>query len=111
MDGRDSGLELVRTRLAPPKRLGYKLHSFGDICSVPEGSILLSARAEVDQDGVPTWVEAAALADLHVGDYVVVYAGQALERMDSTEAEEMLAWYASIESMLEEADAAYQLQP
>jgi hydrogenase maturation factor len=53
----------------------------------------------------------AALADLHVGDYVVVYAGQALERMDSTEAEEMLAWYASLESMLEEADAAYQLQP
>ena len=41
--------------------------------------------------------------DLAVGDYVVVYAGQALERMDTLEAEEMLAWYADLESMLEEA--------
>ena len=64
------------------------------------------ARAEVDYDGVPTWVEAAGVADLQVGEYVVVYAGQALEKMATAEAEEMLAWYASLESMLEEAEAA-----
>jgi hydrogenase expression/formation protein HypC len=64
------------------------------------------SRAEVDYDGVATWVTAAGVADLQVGEYVVVYAGQALEKMDNAEAEEMLAWYASLESMLEEAEAA-----
>jgi hydrogenase expression/formation protein HypC len=63
-------------------------------------------RAEVDYDGVPTWVAAAGIADLEVGEYVVVYAGQALEKMDTVEAEEMLAWYADLETMLEEAEAA-----
>jgi hydrogenase expression/formation protein HypC len=59
-------------------------------------------RLQVDYDGSPRWVEAHGLpADLAVGDYVVVYAGQALERMDRAEAEEMLAWYADLESMLE----------
>ena len=64
------------------------------------------ARAEVDYDGVPTWIEAAGVADLQVGEYVVVYAGQALERMANDEAEELLAWYANLESMLAEAEAA-----
>ncbi len=59
-------------------------------------------RLQVDYDGSPRWVAAHGLpADLAVGDYVVVYAGQALERMDRVEAEEMLAWYAELESMLE----------
>lgn len=62
-------------------------------------------RAEVDYDGLPTWVEARHIRDLAVGEYVVVYAGQALERMDRAEAEEMLAWYANLEAMLEEAEA------
>jgi hydrogenase expression/formation protein HypC len=60
-------------------------------------------RIEVDYDGRPTWVHAAALSDLQVDEYVIVYAGQALDRMDSAEAEELLAFYASLESMLEEA--------
>lgn len=60
-------------------------------------------RVQVDYDGRPTWVGAMALTDLAVGEYVVVYAGQALERMDTTEAEDMLAWYADLESMLEDA--------
>jgi hydrogenase maturation factor len=64
------------------------------------------APAEVDYDGVPTWVEAAGVADLQVGEFVVVYAGQALERIETAEAEEMLVWYASLESMLAEAEAA-----
>jgi hydrogenase expression/formation protein HypC len=63
-------------------------------------------RVQVDYDGEPTWVTAKLFGDLEVGEYVVVYAGQALETMDSAEAEEMLAWYANLESMLEEAEAA-----
>ena len=63
-------------------------------------------RAEVDYDGVPTWVTATGLADLEIGEYVVVYAGQALEKMDTAEAEEMLGWYADLETMLAEAEAA-----
>lgn len=61
-------------------------------------------RVRVDLDGEPTWVEAASLSGLQPGEYVVVYAGQALERMDTSEAEEMLDWYANLEQML--ADAA-----
>lgn len=60
-------------------------------------------RLQVDYDGSPRWVEAHGLPDLAVGDYVVVYAGQALERMDTAEAEAMLAWYADLESLLEES--------
>lgn len=63
-------------------------------------------RILVDYDGEPTWVTARSLDGLGIGEYVVVYAGQALERMDSAEAEEMLAWYANLESMLEEAESA-----
>lgn len=60
-------------------------------------------RLEVDFDGTARWVAAHGLPDVAVGDYVVVYAGQALERMDTAEAEEMLAWYADLESLLEES--------
>ena len=60
-------------------------------------------RLLVDYDDEPTWVHGVALPDVHVGDYVVVYAGQALERMEQAEAEELLAFYASLEDLLEEA--------
>jgi hydrogenase expression/formation protein HypC len=60
-------------------------------------------RVQLDYDGRRTWVAATALADVAPGEYVLVYAGQALERMDTAEAEEMLAWYAELESMLEQA--------
>jgi hydrogenase expression/formation protein HypC len=60
-------------------------------------------RVEVDYDGRPTWVEAHGLPDLTVGEYVVVYAGQALDRMPLDEAEAMLAFYGGLEEMLEEA--------
>jgi len=63
---------------------------------------IVPERLQVDYDGRPQWVDAHGLPEnLAVGQYVVVYAGQALERMDTAEAEEMLAWYAELESMLE----------
>ncbi len=60
-------------------------------------------RLLVDYDDEPRWVHAVALETVQIGDYVIVYAGQALERMDTAEAEEMLAWYADLESLLEQA--------
>lgn len=62
-------------------------------------------RVQVDYDGKPTWVEAGALGELAIGDYVAVYAGQALDRLDPGEAEAMLAFYADLERMLEEASS------
>ena len=60
-------------------------------------------RLLVDYDDEPTWVHGVGLSEVHVGDYVIVYAGQALERMEQAEAEELLAFYASLEGLLEEA--------
>ena len=60
-------------------------------------------RVEVDYDGRPTWVGALAVPDLAIGEYVVVYAGQALERMPTDEAEALLQFYADLEGLLEEA--------
>lgn len=60
-------------------------------------------RLLVDYDERPTWVHAVALDQVEIGDFVIVYAGQALERMEQAEAEDMLAFYASLEGLLEEA--------
>jgi hydrogenase expression/formation protein HypC len=60
-------------------------------------------RLLVDYDEKPTWVHGVGLSEVQVGDYVIVYAGQALERMEQAEAEELLAFYASLEGLLEEA--------
>jgi hydrogenase maturation factor len=60
-------------------------------------------RAEVLYDGAPTWVAVRGIPDLRVGEYLVVYAGQALDRIPNDEAEEMLRFYDALERMLEEA--------
>ena len=60
-------------------------------------------RAEVLYDGTPTWVAAHGIADLKVGEYLVVYAGQALDRLPTAEAEEMLRFYDELERMVQEA--------
>ncbi len=60
-------------------------------------------RVEVDYDGERRWFEANGLADLAVGEYVVVYAGQVIERMDAADAEALLAFYNGLEDMLAEA--------
>lgn len=59
-------------------------------------------RAEVLYDGVPTWVATSGLPGLTPGEYVVVYAGQALERMPTADAEEMLAYLEELERMYAE---------
>ncbi len=60
-------------------------------------------RAEVLYDGTPVWVAAQGISDLKIDEYVVVYAGQALERLPADEAEEMLRFYDELERMMEEA--------
>ena len=60
-------------------------------------------RAEVLYDGRPTWVAVHGIPDLKAGEYLVVYAGQALERLPRDEAEEMLRFYEELERMVEEA--------
>jgi len=66
--------------------------------AIPRRVLAIEAeRLQVDIDGSPRWVEAHGLRDLALGDYVVVYAGHALERIDTADAEELLAWYAELE--------------
>ena len=54
-------------------------------------------RAEIEWDGEPRWVAAGGLLGLAVGDYVLVHAGQALDRISSEEADQILELYASLE--------------
>lgn len=63
-------------------------------------------KAEVLYGGEPRWVYVQGIPDLAVGDYVVVYAAQALERMPTDEAEDMLRFLEELDVMLEEASNA-----
>lgn len=64
-------------------------------------------RVRADVDGESRWVKAAAhLDDLKVGDYVVVYAGVALEAVDPEEAEERLRFLRDLETMFSEEEPA-----
>lgn len=67
-------------------------------------------RVEVAVDGRPQWVTAAGLPPLAAGEYVVVYAGAALERIPTAEAEAMLRALAELETLFaESAEAGYLL--
>ncbi|MEJ7753450.1 MAG: HypC/HybG/HupF family hydrogenase formation chaperone [Candidatus Limnocylindrales bacterium] len=60
-------------------------------------------QAEVLYDGEPRWVAARGIDGLAAGQYVVVYAGEAIERMEREEAEDILRFNDDLERMLEEA--------
>ncbi len=62
-----------------------------------------SGRAEVLYDGEPRWVYVRSIPDLAVGEYVTVYAAEALERVPTDEAEDLLRFYDDLERLLEEA--------
>ena len=55
-------------------------------------------RAEIEWDGAPLWVAAGGVPDLASGAYVLVHAGQVLERLSVEEAEQILALHAALES-------------
>ncbi len=72
--------------------------------AIPRRVLQVADRhAEVLYDGSPTWIAAHGIPDLKVGEYLVVYAGQALERLPTDEAEEMLRFYDELERMIQEA--------
>jgi hydrogenase expression/formation protein HypC len=54
-------------------------------------------RAEIEWDGEPLWVATVGTPDLAAGDYVLVHAGQVLDRISADEVEQILALYASLE--------------
>ena len=72
--------------------------------AIPRRDLSIDGQsAEVVYDGAPLAVTVRGIDDLQVGEYVVVYAGQALERIPTADAEEILAFYKDLEQMLEEA--------
>jgi len=72
--------------------------------AIPRPVLAVTAeRAHVLIDGQETWVDRRAVPELAVGDYVVVYAGVALERMPEEAALEMLAFYEELEGLLAES--------
>ena len=66
-------------------------------------------RAEVLIDGRPREVVCAGLAGLQPGDYVLVHADAAIERLSAAEARETLAFLAALEATLENPDAVDDL--
>lgn len=50
----------------------------------------LSARAEIEFEGVRRVCQMACVTEAEVGDYVLVHAGLAISRIDSAAAEELL---------------------
>ena len=55
-----------------------------------------SDTAIVDLGGVKKEISLALLADVQVGDYVILHAGYALSRLDPEEAEKTLALFAEL---------------
>ena len=66
-------------------------------------------RAEVLIDDRPREVVCAGLAGLRPGDYVLVHAGAAIERLSAAEARETLDFLALLEAALEDPDAVDDL--
>ena len=66
-------------------------------------------RAEVLIDGRPREVVCAGLVGLQPGDYVLVHADAAIERLSAAEARETLAFLAALEAALDDPDAVDDL--
>ncbi len=49
------------------------------------------SQASADLGGVKRWVNLALLEDVKTGDYIVVHAGFAIQKLDQKEAEKTLA--------------------
>lgn len=66
-------------------------------------------RAEVLVDGRPREVVCAGLAGLQPGDFVLLHADAAIERLTAAEARETLAFLAAMEAVFENPDAVDDL--
>lgn len=63
-------------------------------------------RAEVVAGDRCEWVSTVALPDIAPGEYVLVYAGVAVERVSEAEALELLDFLASLDDLFDEEQAA-----
>ncbi|MDP9370879.1 MAG: HypC/HybG/HupF family hydrogenase formation chaperone [Chloroflexota bacterium] len=66
-------------------------------------------RAEVLIDGRPREVASAGLVGLQPGDYVLLHADAAIERLSEAEARETLDFLAAMEATLDDPDAVDNL--
>ena len=66
-------------------------------------------RAEVLVDGRPREVVCAGLTDLQPGDYVLLHANAAIERLTAEEARQTLDFLAAMEALLDDPDAVDDL--
>ena len=66
-------------------------------------------RAEVLVDGRPREVVCAGLPGLRPGDYVLLHADAAIERLSAAEARETLDFLATMEAILDDPDATDDL--
>ena len=75
------------------------------MCQVVPRQVLQvdGARAQVDIAGVPTWIDVALVPSLEAGDYVLVHAGLALERLSAEDAEAVLSVYDEMSEVLVES--------
>lgn len=58
-------------------------------------------RAQVLVNGRPSWVSIQALPDLAPGEYVIVYASHAVERVEAGEAQALLQALADLDRILD----------
>jgi hydrogenase assembly chaperone HypC/HupF len=63
-------------------------------------------RAEILIGGRLSWVSTQALPDLAPGDYVIVYADHAVERVDAEDAQALLRALAELDHLLALDDVA-----
>ncbi len=62
-------------------------------------------RAEVLVDGQPREVVCASLPDLQPGDFVLLHADAAIERLSPAEARETLEFIAAMDAMFDDPDS------
>lgn len=75
--------------------------------AIPVKVIKLGAgdTATVDLGGVQKEISLALLADVQVGDYVILHVGYALTKLDPAEAEKTLALFAELNEAGETSEA------
>jgi len=74
--------------------------------SIPRRVIAVTdGRADVLVDGRTVSVATLAMPDLVVGDYVLLHADAAIERLEPTEAHKVLALYAEIAALMDDPAA------
>jgi hydrogenase expression/formation protein HypC len=70
-------------------------------------SLLADDQAIVDLGGVKKKISVLLIDDLHIGDYVIMHVGYALNKIDAEQAEKTLAMFAE-QGLLKQAIVDHQ---